>query len=78
VSGVEVQIDNGPWQKAELATAISDDTWVQWRLPWTATSGSHTVRCRATSATGEQQTSTQAPPAPDGASGWHQIAVSVS
>jgi DMSO/TMAO reductase YedYZ molybdopterin-dependent catalytic subunit len=77
VSGVEVQIDNGPWQKAELATAISDDTWVQWRLPWTATSGSHTVQCRATSATGEQQTSTQAPPAPDGASGWHQIAVSV-
>ncbi|GAA4359749.1 molybdopterin-dependent oxidoreductase [Microbacterium rhizosphaerae] len=77
VSGVEVQIDDGPWQKAELATAISDDTWVQWRLPWSAASGSHTVRCRATSATGEQQTSTQAPPAPDGASGWHQIAVSV-
>jgi DMSO/TMAO reductase YedYZ molybdopterin-dependent catalytic subunit len=78
VSGVEVQIDNGPWQKAQLATAISDDTWVQWRLPWTAAAGSHTVRCRATSATGERQTSTQAPPAPDGASGWHEIAVSVT
>ncbi|MDL9979271.1 molybdopterin-dependent oxidoreductase [Microbacterium sp. ASV49] len=77
VRGVEVQIDDGPWQQAELATAISGDTWVQWRLPWNAKSGTHTIRCRATSATGEVQTSEQAPPAPDGASGWHSIQVSV-
>jgi len=78
VSGVEVQIDDGPWQSAELATAISTDTWVQWSLPWTATSGSHTVRCRAISATGETQTSTQAPPAPDGATGWDELTLSVA
>lgn len=78
VSGVEVQVDDGPWQKATLATAISADTWVQWRLPWNAESGSHVIRCRAVSATGETQTSDTAAPAPDGATGWDQRTVSVA
>ncbi|WP_144834496.1 MULTISPECIES: molybdopterin-dependent oxidoreductase [Microbacterium] len=78
VSGVEVQVDDGPWQKATLATAISADTWVQWSLPWNAASGSHVIRCRAVSATGETQTSDTAAPAPDGATGWDQRTVSVA
>lgn len=72
VRGVEVQIDEGPWQQADLATAISADTWVQWSLPWTAEVGDHLIRCRATSADGEVQTSDRAHPAPDGATGWHE------
>ena len=78
VSVVEVQIDDGPWQRAELAPAISADTWVQWRLPWAATAGQHTLRCRATGADGTVQTADVAPPAPDGATGWHTIGVSVN
>ncbi|WP_412177034.1 molybdopterin-dependent oxidoreductase [Microbacterium testaceum] len=78
VSDVEVQVDDGPWQTATLATAISADTWVQWSLPWNATSGSHVIRCRAVSATGETQTSATAAPAPDGATGWDQRTVSVA
>ncbi|MGQ7312095.1 molybdopterin-dependent oxidoreductase [Microbacterium arabinogalactanolyticum] len=78
VSGVEVQVDDGDWQRAELATAISDDTWVQWRLPWRAKAGEHSIRCRAIAGDGTVQTDTIAPPAPDGASGWHTISVSVS
>lgn len=77
VAAVEVQIDEGPWQPAQLATAISDDTWVQWSVPWTAEVGDHLIRCRATSATGELQTSDRARPAPDGATGWHERFVSV-
>lgn len=77
VSGVEVQIDEGSWQPATLATAISSDTWVQWSLPWTATVGDHLIRCRAISATGEVQTSDRAHPAPDGATGWHERFISV-
>ncbi|WP_206476234.1 molybdopterin-dependent oxidoreductase [Microbacterium sp. KRD172] len=77
VEGVEVRVDGGPWRRAELATAISDDTWVQWSLPWTAESGTHEIECRALSADGETQTSTPAPPAPDGAQGWHRISVTV-
>lgn len=78
VAGVEVQIDDGAWQPATLATAISSDTWVQWSLPWNATGGDHTVRCRAISADGQTQTPNVAAPAPDGATGWDELTVSVT
>jgi hypothetical protein len=77
IAGVEVQIDEGSWEPATLATAISSDTWVQWQLPWTAIEGDHLIRCRAISATGEVQTADRARPAPDGATGWHERFVSV-
>ena len=77
IAGVEVQVDDGPWQDADLATAISDDTWVQWSLPWTASAGDHLIRCRATGKDGERQTPDRAAPAPDGATGWHERFVQV-
>ncbi len=77
VSGVEVQIDEGPWQPANLATAISDDTWVQWSMPWTATEGDHLIRCRAISKTGEVQTEEVSRTDPDGATGWHERFITV-
>ncbi|PYD00095.1 oxidoreductase [Microbacterium esteraromaticum] len=78
VSAVEVQIDDGPWERAEMASALSDDTWVQWRLPWRAEPGDHRIRCRAIAADSTVQTDAIAPPAPDGASGWHTITATVS
>lgn len=77
IAGVEVQVDDGPWQEARIATAISDDTWVQWSLPWEATPGEHVLRCRATGKDGELQTPARAAPAPDGATGWHERFVQV-
>ncbi|MFI8593050.1 molybdopterin-dependent oxidoreductase [Microbacterium sp. NPDC078428] len=77
VAGVEVQVDEGPWRSATLASAISDDTWVQWSIPWEATTGEHTVRCRATNAEGQTQTSERVGVVPDGATGWHEVSVSV-
>lgn len=78
VSGVEVQVDDGPWMPARLAPAISADTWVQWSMPWTAASGTHRIRCRAISATGESQTGTRTPTVPDGATGWPERTVTVA
>ncbi|WP_460796443.1 molybdopterin-dependent oxidoreductase [Microbacterium sp. GXF0217] len=78
ISGVEVQVDDGDWQRAELAPAISDDTWVQWRMPWSAEPGDHRIRCRAIGGDDTTQTEASAPPAPDGATGWHTITVKVS
>lgn len=78
VAKVEVQVDDGPWREATLARAISDDTWVQWSIPWTAEPGSHAIRCRATNTLGETQTETDASPIPDGATGWHQLDVDVA
>ncbi|MEJ1089859.1 molybdopterin-dependent oxidoreductase [Microbacterium sp. Mu-80] len=77
ITGVEVQVDGGPWQRAELASAISDDTWVQWRMPWRADPGEHVLRCRAIDADGNAQTGASAAPAPDGATGWHEVTVTV-
>ncbi len=42
---VEVQIDDGPWQTAELGRVPSDNTWVQWRLVWDATAGRSRRAC---------------------------------
>jgi hypothetical protein len=36
------------------------------------------LRVRATDATGATQTDQKAPPAPDGASGWHSVQVDVT
>ena len=77
IAGVEVQVDDGPWQPAELAEVTSADTWRQWRFPWSATSGTHTLRVRATDADGNLQVAEEAPPAPDGASGYHEVSAKV-
>ncbi|WP_104127010.1 molybdopterin-dependent oxidoreductase [Cryobacterium sp. Y57] len=79
ISAVAVQIDDGPWQDAALADAISVDTWRQWAYTWNnAGAGDHTIRVRATDAAGLVQTSATADVAPDGATGLHEISVSVS
>ncbi|WP_431280156.1 molybdopterin-dependent oxidoreductase [Leifsonia poae] len=78
VSAVHVQIDDGPWQQADLADAISIDTWRQWKYAWAATKGSHSIRVRATDANGKVQTSKVADVVPNGATGLHQISVTVA
>jgi hypothetical protein len=77
IAKVEVQVDGGPWQEAALADTVSADTWRQWYWQWPATAGDHAVRVRATDTTGYTQTSTPAPPAPDGATGWHSVQVTI-
>jgi hypothetical protein len=77
VKGVEVQVDDGAWMPAEISTPISDATWVQWLFRWEATSGSHTIRVRATDGTGDVQTDRVTEPPPDGARGHHTIRVRV-
>ena len=75
VKGVQVRIDDGPWQDAELADSVSADTWRQWVLRWTPAAGEHRISVRATSADGEVQTSVERTPAPNGATGWHTVTV---
>ena len=77
VSKVEVRIDAGPWQPTLLSRAVSRATWVQWWLRWQATPGKHTIEVRATDGTGAAQTATVGGPAPAGATGYHQVQMSV-
>ena len=75
IRAVEVRVDDGPWQQARLAAEPSIDAWRQWVLEWDAPQGNHTLTVRAVDGTGAVQTEREAPPAPDGASGWHSITV---
>ena len=53
------------------------DTWRQWVWDWDATSGRHVLEARATDKTGYTQTSVQAQPEPNGASGHPSVSVTV-
>ncbi len=77
ISRVEVRVDGGAWQAAQLGRALSRATWVQWLAPWQATPGDHLLEVRATDGTGAVQTATRGGPAPAGATGYDQVAVSV-
>jgi DMSO/TMAO reductase YedYZ molybdopterin-dependent catalytic subunit len=77
IERVEVQIDEGAWEVAELAATLDKDTWRQWRLAWSPSPGQHRIRVRATDAAGYTQTEEVSRPAPDGATGWHTIRVTV-
>ncbi|HET9873284.1 MAG TPA: molybdopterin-dependent oxidoreductase [Propionibacteriaceae bacterium] len=77
ISKVEVRVDGGAWQQAKLAATTGPDSWRQWRVSWQATRGQHTLTVRATDTNGNLQLEQSAPPQPDGATGWHSIAVTV-
>ena len=74
---VELRINRGPWQEADLATGISPDTWYQWKLGVDLTPGQYEVQVRATDLAGRAQDETARPPAPDGATGFHTVRVDV-
>ncbi|GIH74842.1 oxidoreductase [Planobispora longispora] len=79
VDAVEVRVDRGEWRQARLAEAPTADTWRQWVLDdWDAVPGTHTIQVRATDATGYTQTSEVTAVAPDGATGWHTVEVTVA
>ncbi|MGW2788223.1 molybdopterin-dependent oxidoreductase, partial [Streptomyces populi] len=77
IDKVEVRIDDGPWQEADLAAEDTRDTWRQWSFPWRAAKGGHTLTVRATDRTGTVQTDKRSRTIPDGASGWHSVVVTV-
>ncbi|MGH9114030.1 MAG: molybdopterin-dependent oxidoreductase, partial [Acidimicrobiales bacterium] len=77
IEAVEVRVDDGPFRSAELADALNDDSWRQWRFDWDATPGRHTLTVRAVDGTGETQTERRTDVVPDGASGWMSLVVAV-
>lgn len=78
VRDVEVQIDDGDWQRATLGDSYSGDTWRLWSYDWDAQGpGLHKITVRATDNNGETQTSERADVIPDGATGWHSLTFAV-
>ncbi|MEV6250324.1 molybdopterin-dependent oxidoreductase [Streptomyces sp. NPDC051742] len=78
IARVQVRVDDGPWQDADLAAQDTVDTWRQWSYRWQATPGGHTLTVRATDGAGQVQTERRTRTVPDGASGWHSAFVTVT
>jgi DMSO/TMAO reductase YedYZ molybdopterin-dependent catalytic subunit len=70
---VEIQIDGGPWQRAEIDSGSSQYSWKLFNLSWNnATAGEHTIVSRVTDANGQvQATPEQMPEKP---SRWENYA----
>jgi DMSO/TMAO reductase YedYZ molybdopterin-dependent catalytic subunit len=77
IEAVEARVDRGPWNEARLAAVPDLDCWRQWVWEWDATPGTHLIEARATDKTGYTQTAVQAPPPPNGASGYPSVTVTV-
>ncbi|MDI3417790.1 molybdopterin-dependent oxidoreductase [Streptomyces luteolus] len=78
IERVEVRVDDGPWEEADLAAEGPLDTWRQWSWRWPATRGGHTLQVRATDRTGYTQTDRRTGTVPDGATGRHSVVVDVN
>jgi DMSO/TMAO reductase YedYZ molybdopterin-dependent catalytic subunit len=78
VEAVEVRVDGGPWERATLATAISADTWCQYRATLQLEAGTHTLQSRALDRAGGVQSEASVAPAPDGAEGLHTVTFTVT
>jgi DMSO/TMAO reductase YedYZ molybdopterin-dependent catalytic subunit len=77
IGTVDIQVDNGPWMPARLSAAVTGTLWRQWALNWMATPGTHVIRVRATDAQGRAQDTTRRPVYPSGATGLHEVIVTV-
>jgi DMSO/TMAO reductase YedYZ molybdopterin-dependent catalytic subunit len=78
IAAVEVSVDGGPWLAARLAGEAGVDSWRQWVLPWQAEPGSHRLSVRAVDRAGRVQDATSRPIRPDGATGLHEVRVTVT
>jgi DMSO/TMAO reductase YedYZ molybdopterin-dependent catalytic subunit len=79
IQSVEVSTDHGQtWQPAEVKTGLSPYTWQLWRADVQVDRAIKDIRVRATDGLGHPQVSEEAPPFPSGATGYHDVTISVS
>jgi DMSO/TMAO reductase YedYZ molybdopterin-dependent catalytic subunit len=77
ISRVEVRVDGGPWQAAQLRSPLSETTWVIWRYEWPFVEGNHTFEVRCAEGDGTPQIEEAQDNRPDGATGIHTVEVSM-
>jgi len=79
VARVQVRIDGGPWQDAELGPSAGNDYWRQWFFRWDAQeTGQHNLAARVIDGDGNEQAAVRATPFPEGASGIQELIVNVA
>lgn len=72
ISRVQVRVDGGPWQDAQLRTPLSETTWVIWRYDWPFAAGDHSFEVRCAELDGTPQIEEQRGNRPSGATGIHR------
>ena len=78
IQKVEVSLDDGKsWQDAQLKPALSQNAWNLWVFKQDLGPGTYLVKSRAVDGNGDVQTSFEADPLPDGATGYHSIILRV-
>jgi DMSO/TMAO reductase YedYZ molybdopterin-dependent catalytic subunit len=71
ISQVQVRVDGGEWQDAQLRTPLSETTWVIWRFEWPFTAGQHLFEVRCAEGDGTPQIEEATDNRPSGATGIH-------
>lgn len=71
ISTVEVRVDDGEWQPAQLRTPMSETTWVIWRYDWPFEAGQHRFYVRCVDGNGTPQIERSQDTFPSGATGYH-------
>ncbi len=79
IGAVEVSFDGGrSWEVAEVEPSPNAMTWVRWLKVWEpGRAGPYTLAVRAYDGRGQVQEDAEAPPLPEGATGYHRIQVTV-
>lgn len=78
ISKVEVRVDGGTWEQAQLRSPLSETTWVIWRFEWPFQTGDHTFEVRCYTTAGEMQILEEMPSRPSGATGIHRMEATIS
>lgn len=79
IAKVEVKIDGGGWQEAELGPDDGgNDYWRQWAYLWDAAPGMHNISARCIDGNGDVQTDVRAEPFPEGSSGIQTLIINVA
>ena len=73
VSKVEVRVNGGGWQEAQLRAPLSETTWVVWRYDWEFGAGDHLFEVRMAEADGTPQIEETMRNRPSGATGIHSL-----
>lgn len=72
VRSVEIKIDDGPWQRAEMDSRATQYSWKLFSMDWRASSGEHTLISRVTDANGKVQSTAEE--MPEKVSRWENYA----
>ena len=71
ISKVELRMDEGDWQEAQLRDPLSDKTWVLWRFDMPFSEGRHRIEVRSVDGEGVPQIESVRGTRPSGATGVH-------